>query len=42
MNIVAKGTFVFAPKSVGVSDITAQREAEENEEVEIDDIAAEE
>ena len=31
MNVVAKGTFVFAPKSVGVSDISAEKEAEENE-----------
>ena len=36
MNVVARGTFVFAPKSVGVSDITAEKEAEENEPVEED------
>lgn len=28
MNMVAKGTFVFAPRSVGVSDLTASAEPE--------------
>ena len=29
MNMVAKGTFVFAPKSVGVSEVVSGEEAEE-------------
>jgi len=29
MNMVAKGTFVFAPRNVGVADLTAEESAEE-------------
>ena len=32
MNMVATGTFVFAPRSVGVSDMTAEEEVEETAE----------
>lgn len=36
MNVVAKGTFVFAPKSVGVSDTSIENDADEDEAFEED------
>ena len=44
MNMVTGGTFVFAPKSVGVAEVSAEEETEEEvaEEIEESDIPVEE